>query len=62
MVKPTDRVLRSGLFGPWDRPDVIEKLDQLPPGVNPTGAPQWGIDSFHFFPNWMLLTGRPAGT
>jgi phenylpropionate dioxygenase-like ring-hydroxylating dioxygenase large terminal subunit len=60
MVKPMDRVLRSGLFGPWDRPDVIEKLDQLPPGVNPTGAPQWGIDSFHFFPNFMLLIWAPG--
>ncbi len=34
MVKPIERVLRSGLFGPWDRPD-IEGLDPLPPGVNP---------------------------
>ncbi|WP_337777088.1 aromatic ring-hydroxylating oxygenase subunit alpha, partial [Mycolicibacter kumamotonensis] len=23
MVKPLDRALRSGLFGPWDKPDVI---------------------------------------
>ncbi|EUA30411.1 ring hydroxylating alpha subunit family protein [Mycobacterium xenopi 4042] len=30
MVKPMDRKLRSGLFGPWDRPEVIQKLDQLP--------------------------------
>ena len=31
MVKPIERVLRSGLFGPWDRPD-IDGLDQLPGG------------------------------
>ena len=31
MVKPIERVLRSGLFGPWDRPD-IEGLDSLPAG------------------------------
>jgi phenylpropionate dioxygenase-like ring-hydroxylating dioxygenase large terminal subunit len=54
MVKPVERVLRSGLFGNWDRPD-IEGLDPLPPGVNPARANQWGMDSFHFFPNWMLL-------
>ncbi len=34
MVKPIERVLRSGLFGPWDRPD-IDGLDELPPAVNP---------------------------
>ena len=33
MVKPMDQVLRSGLFGPWDKPEIIEKLE-LPPGVN----------------------------
>ncbi|BBY05664.1 aromatic ring-hydroxylating oxygenase subunit alpha [Mycobacterium noviomagense] len=60
MVKPMDRKLRSGLFGPWDKPEVIEKLEQLPPGVNPTGAPQWGIDSWHFFPNFMLLIWEPG--
>ena len=34
MVKPIENVLRSGLFGPWDRPD-IDGLDQLPEGLNP---------------------------
>ena len=33
MVKPIERVLRSGLFGPWDAPDI--GLDELPPAVNP---------------------------
>ena len=32
MVKPIERVLRSGLFGPWDAPIDI---DELPPAVNP---------------------------
>ncbi|MEZ0366918.1 aromatic ring-hydroxylating dioxygenase subunit alpha [Mycobacterium sp. pUA109] len=59
MVKPMDRVLRSGLFGPWDKPD-IDGLDALPPGVNPSRAPQWGIDSFVFFPNFMLLLWEPG--
>jgi phenylpropionate dioxygenase-like ring-hydroxylating dioxygenase large terminal subunit len=55
MVKPIERVLRSGLFGPWEGPDVGE----LPPGVNPARHPAWGIDSFLFFPNFMLLLWKP---
>ena len=31
MVKPIERVLHSGLFGPWDAPSSID----LPPAVNP---------------------------
>jgi phenylpropionate dioxygenase-like ring-hydroxylating dioxygenase large terminal subunit len=59
MVKPIERVLRSGLFGPWDRPD-IDGLDPLPPGLNPARHKAWGIDSFHFFPNFMLLIWAPG--
>jgi phenylpropionate dioxygenase-like ring-hydroxylating dioxygenase large terminal subunit len=59
MVKPIERVLRSGLFGPWDRPD-IDGLDPLPPGVNPARHPAWGTDSFLFFPNFMLLIWKPG--
>jgi len=55
MVKPIERVLRSGLFGPWDRPIEID----LPPAVNPARSKAWGIDSFHFFPNFMLLVWAP---
>ena len=54
MVKPIERVLHSGLFGPWDRPD-IDGLDPLPTALNPARHPAWGIDSFVFFPNFMLL-------
>jgi len=60
MVKPMDQVLRSGLFGPWDKPEVIANLDQLPPGVNPKKVKQWGIDSWHFYPNFMLLIWEPG--
>jgi phenylpropionate dioxygenase-like ring-hydroxylating dioxygenase large terminal subunit len=59
MVKPIERVVRSGLFGPWDTPD-IEGLDPLPPGVNPARHAAWGTDSFHFFPNFMLLIWKPG--
>jgi hypothetical protein len=50
MVKPIERVLRSGLFGPWEGPDF-----EFPPGVNPAEHPAWGIESFLFFPNFMIL-------
>lgn len=59
MVKPIERVLRAGLFGPWDRPD-IEGLDPLPPGLNPARHKSWGTDSFVFFPNFMLLCWAPG--
>ena len=52
MVKPMERVLRSGLFGPWDSPGVV---DELPPGVNPSKHKSWGTDSFVIFPNFMIL-------
>ena len=35
MVKPMDQVLRSGLFGPWDKPEVMEKLDRAAAGRQP---------------------------
>ena len=53
MVKPIERVLHSGLFGPWDAPDI--GIDELPPGLNPARHPSWGMDSFLFFPNFMVL-------
>jgi len=55
MVKPIERVLRSGLFGPWDAPDI----GALPPGVNPAQHKAWGIESFLFFPNFMILIWKP---
>jgi phenylpropionate dioxygenase-like ring-hydroxylating dioxygenase large terminal subunit len=55
MVKPIERVLRSGLFGPWDAPDV----GKLPPGLNPGRSKAWGMDSFLFFPNFMILPWKP---
>jgi len=57
MVKPIERVLRSGLFGVWDAPDI--GIDELPPGLNPSRHPSWGEDSFLFFPNFMLLVWKP---
>jgi phenylpropionate dioxygenase-like ring-hydroxylating dioxygenase large terminal subunit len=59
MVKPIERVLRSGLFGPWEPPDIGVSTEDLPPAVNPTRSPLWGMDSFVFFPNFMLLIWKP---
>ncbi|MBL7492986.1 aromatic ring-hydroxylating dioxygenase subunit alpha [Frankia sp. AgB1.9] len=59
MVKPIERALRSGLFGPWDRPP-IDGLDPLPPSINPSRSPSWGTDSFEFFPNFTLLFWAPG--
>jgi phenylpropionate dioxygenase-like ring-hydroxylating dioxygenase large terminal subunit len=59
MVKPIERVLKAGLFGPWERPS-IDGLDELPAGLNPARHPKWGVDSFHFFPNFMLLFWAPG--
>ncbi|MGW2520647.1 aromatic ring-hydroxylating oxygenase subunit alpha [Streptomyces sp. NPDC001617] len=59
MVKPIEGALRSGLFGPWEAPDIGVETADLPPAVNPTKDPRWGMDSFVFFPNFMLLIWRP---
>jgi hypothetical protein len=54
-------VLRSGLFGPWDRPDVPGlEPDDLPAGINPAKHRAWGTDSFEFFPNFTLLFWAPG--
>ncbi|MCK9900681.1 aromatic ring-hydroxylating dioxygenase subunit alpha [Frankia sp. Cpl3] len=59
MVKPIEQKLRSGNFGPWDRPD-IPGLDPLPSGVNPAGHKAWGLDSYVFFPNFMIVVWAPG--
>ncbi|HET6949445.1 MAG TPA: aromatic ring-hydroxylating dioxygenase subunit alpha [Acidimicrobiales bacterium] len=51
MVKPMEPLTRSGLFGPWDGPD----LGELPQGVNPAKCDPWGLDSFQLFPNFVIL-------
>jgi hypothetical protein len=61
MVKPIERILHSGLFGPWDRPDIEGiQPDELPPAINPGRHKSWGTDSFEFFPNFTLLFWAPG--
>ena len=54
MVKPIERVLRSGLFGPWEGPDWPPA-----PAMNPARHKAWGMDSFLLFPNFMILPWKP---
>jgi hypothetical protein len=52
MLKPTESLTRSGLFGPWDAPDL--GVDPLP-GINPGRRKHWGLDSFQIWPNFVIL-------
>ncbi|MFD6455599.1 aromatic ring-hydroxylating dioxygenase subunit alpha, partial [Nocardia sp. NPDC060220] len=51
MRKPMEDITRSGLFGPWDVPD----LGAMPAGLNPAGCDPWGLDSFQLWPNFTIL-------
>jgi len=53
MLKPMEVLTRSGLFGPWDVPDLGPNA--RPPGLNPAGCDPWGLDSFQIFPNFVIL-------
>ncbi len=59
MVKPIENKLRSGLFGPWDKPVDVD-LSDLPPGLNPARHPAWGTDSFQIYPNMVILIWEPG--
>jgi phenylpropionate dioxygenase-like ring-hydroxylating dioxygenase large terminal subunit len=58
VVKPIDTLFRSGLFGPWDRPEG--GTGALAPGMNPSNHPAWGLDSVQFFPNFVVLFWEPG--
>ena len=51
MRKPMEDICQSGLFGPWDKPD----LGEMPAGLNPAKCDPWGLDSFQLFPNFVIL-------
>jgi Rieske 2Fe-2S family protein len=53
MYNPIERVMRSGLFGPWDASEIV--ADKLPPGLNPGNKKRWGLDSFQIFPNFAIV-------
>ena len=53
MRKPMEDITRSGLFGPWDAPDL--GMEKMPAGLNPAGCEPWGLDSFQVWPNFVIL-------
>ncbi|MEU5880513.1 aromatic ring-hydroxylating dioxygenase subunit alpha [Spirillospora sp. NPDC047279] len=53
MRKPMEDITRSGLFGPWDGPDL--GIEKMPVGLNPAGCDPWGLDSFQLWPNFTIL-------
>jgi phenylpropionate dioxygenase-like ring-hydroxylating dioxygenase large terminal subunit len=48
---PIEIATRSGLFGPWNEPDLGDDL----PGTNPGGVKDWVTDNFQIFPNMEIL-------
>jgi phenylpropionate dioxygenase-like ring-hydroxylating dioxygenase large terminal subunit len=57
-VKPIDTLFRSGLFGPWDVPENQRGLFET--GMNPSGRADWGLDSYQFFANFVILVWEPG--
>ena len=53
MVKPTEKALRSGLFGAWDPYDL--GVEKLPAALNPAEVEPWGNQSFQLWPNLVFL-------
>jgi Rieske 2Fe-2S family protein len=53
MVKPVERILQAGLFGPWHAFDL--GIEKYPAGINPAGCDPWGLDSFQLWPNFTIL-------
>jgi hypothetical protein len=48
---PIEIATRSGLFGPWNEPELGDDL----PGVNPGKIDKWGMSNFQIFPNLEIL-------
>lgn len=48
---PTECLVGAGATGLWNKVD----LGPLPAGINPGRSPHWGVDSFQFFPNFVLV-------
>lgn len=48
---PTECLVEAGATGLWNKVD----LGALPEGINPSRSLHWGVDSFQFFPNFVLV-------
>jgi len=51
-IKPSERLLRGGLFGPWDPPDFHAET-QIP-GMRPGGHERVGLGLFEIWPNFAI--------
>jgi phenylpropionate dioxygenase-like ring-hydroxylating dioxygenase large terminal subunit len=51
-IKPSERLLRAGLFGPWDPPDFHAET-QIP-GMRPGGHERVGVALFEIWPNFAI--------
>jgi phenylpropionate dioxygenase-like ring-hydroxylating dioxygenase large terminal subunit len=51
-LKPSEKVLRSGLFGAWDEPDF--HADTKVPGINPGNLETVGVSEYLIWPNFGL--------
>jgi phenylpropionate dioxygenase-like ring-hydroxylating dioxygenase large terminal subunit len=51
--KPTERLTRSGLFGPWDAPRF--EPGAVPAAANPGRCNPWGMSTFQIWPNMVIL-------
>jgi Rieske 2Fe-2S family protein len=56
LLKPMERLTRSGLIGPWDGMDFSDTAS----GLNLGGFEEWTVSAFHIFPNTTILF-RGAG-
>lgn len=48
---PTECIVEAGATGLWNKVD----LGPLPEGINPGRSAHWGVDSFQFFPNFVVV-------
>jgi glycine betaine catabolism A len=49
-IKPSERLLRGGLFGPWDPPELHEQTQVA--SARPGGHERVGVALFEIFPNF----------
>ncbi|BBY38046.1 (2Fe-2S)-binding protein [Mycobacterium mantenii] len=50
-ARPLDELFKGGFFGPIPVPDI----GPLGDGINPARLPNWGLDSWQLYPNFVIL-------
>jgi len=51
-IKPSERLLRAGLFGPWDAPEFHDEA--MVQGMRPGGHERVGVALFEIWPNFAI--------